>query len=182
MTDILFQEEKIKEKYNIIFLDIDGVLNSAFSFEENTKSRVPKSLIDIPHKKHIDALNKIIIETQARIVVSSSWRYYFSRVAFTYLFYFFGIERGAFLDITKKRVTDSTEYIPRRVEIAKWLEENKDRVKNFVILDDDEDACIEEYKEKYIRTYFHTGLTDSHANKAIKILNNLEDNNNGSFV
>ena len=55
----------------VIFLDIDGVLNSEQTIVQEMKntgkfSRFSKSLVD--------EFNRIIFETDAKIVLSSSWR------------------------------------------------------------------------------------------------------------
>jgi hypothetical protein len=52
----------------IIFLDFDGVLNNPGCYEIASGSHTP------PDQSCVDALNRIISETGASIVVSSSWR------------------------------------------------------------------------------------------------------------
>lgn len=53
---------------NIIFLDIDGVLNEAFS-----QSRAPHGCIGVDNDK-VQRLKKIIDTTGAKIVLCSTWR------------------------------------------------------------------------------------------------------------
>ena len=59
----------------IIFLDIDGVMNSEKSlndfFEQDGEERFEHW---IPHPMHVKWLNKITDETGAKIVISSPWR------------------------------------------------------------------------------------------------------------
>ena len=54
------------EKYNILFLDIDGVLNNAYSMMAG-----PFVLFD---PATINRLKSILTFTNARIVLSTAWR------------------------------------------------------------------------------------------------------------
>ena len=54
---------------NIIFLDVDGVLNSSAYFKEN-KSKGHADISDF----HLQMLAKIYHTCNAKIVLSSSWR------------------------------------------------------------------------------------------------------------
>ena len=97
----------------IIFLDIDGVLNCEKTFQRH------RGAIGIdPYLVAI--FNRIIFATDAKIVLSSSWRY--SKE---------GREEIRqqvidFIDITPKMPKlGGAETMERGYEIKKWLEDNK---------------------------------------------------------
>lgn len=63
----------------IIFLDIDGVLNHEDFYRERFEKRYDDGAIEHPYSeidpKTVQRLNKIIEETGANIVISSTWRH-----------------------------------------------------------------------------------------------------------
>ena len=109
----------------VIFLDIDGVLNSDEYLDKVKNSDIQGIERDIDVGK-VKLLKRAIDETGARVVLSSSWRY--TRNA-RYL--------KELLANYEIRV-DSTPYIrdERGLEIKKWLSENQG-VEDFIILDDE---------------------------------------------
>lgn len=157
----------------IIFLDIDGVLNSA-DYLDHTKHCNGYS--DINPKK-VKLLKKIVDRTGAEIVLSSTWRDLGKRKnepehpMYTYL-----------TDTLKEygmEIIDHTPYIgqDRPKEIRAWLDNQQDKDIQFVSLDDDFP------KHKYdeagigyclVRTSFYEkdgGLRQEHVEKAVRILN-----------
>jgi predicted mannosyl-3-phosphoglycerate phosphatase (HAD superfamily) len=64
------------DKVKVIFLDIDGVLCNHESISAGYKTRTaPEQDPYGPHVDCVAALNRIIKETGAKIVVSSTWRH-----------------------------------------------------------------------------------------------------------
>ena len=161
------------KKDKIIFLDIDGVLNS-----EKSMSKIGKEYFeDIPHKMHIKHLYKIIKATGAIVVISSTWRLGCSNYfMFGYLFYALGF---------KIEVIGITPRIPgeqRGQEIQKWIKQRNieanrnnsfsdyiNEVGNFIILDDDSD--MKGIMDHLILTDGRYGLQKKHIKQAIKMLN-----------
>ena len=124
----------------VIFLDIDGVLNSDEYLDKVKKSDIQGIERDIDVEK-VKLLKRAIDETGARVVLSSSWRY--TRNA-RYL--------KELLANYRIRV-DSTPYIrdERGLEIKKWLSENQG-VEDFIILDDEIfDSFDEELIKKLVK-------------------------------
>lgn len=131
----------------VIFLDIDGVLNN-----NNTKMDLgwEPSLVKI--------LNYIVKETEAKIVLSSTWRrteHYRNIIK--------NDMKIDFIDVTPKL------WKERGHEIQAWLDKNPD-VDNFIILDDDSDMV--HLMAHLLQTDGKFGLTNEIADKAIKQLNN----------
>jgi hypothetical protein len=164
-------------KTKIIFLDIDGVLNVCYP-EHDEYGR-------IFHPNFVDNLKRVIDETGAKIVISSTWRYA-------------GLERmkemwqkrnlpGEVIDVTpdctylyNEGLLQLTTRIERGHEIEYWLDENPGLVENYVILDDNSDFLSHQLGN-FVMTSNNInhpdcvdigyGLTKECAKKAIRILN-----------
>lgn len=168
-------EKKEIGKYNVIFLDVDGVLNSlAFYKGFGNTSEAPD--IDI---RTVARLAEICKACDCRIVLSSTWRDLKgseereSCEAYKYLENCLAEYGLTIYDVTPMHLNNRPE------EIAAWLEEHKDEVRNFVSLDDD---FSEERYARFglgghlVRTDFFVtdeadgGLQDRHVEEAIKIL------------
>ena len=124
----------------IIFIEIDGILNSDEYLDKVKNSDIQGIERDIDVEK-VKLLKRAIDETGARVVLSSSWRY--TRNA-RYL--------KELLANYEIRV-DSTPYIQdiRGLEIKKWLSENQG-VEDFIILDDEIfDSFDEELIKKLVK-------------------------------
>jgi hypothetical protein len=145
---------------NIIFLDIDGVLNHSSII--NGPREIKASLCP----ENVYNFNKIMLAVDAKIIVSSSWRYMIHNgtmtiKGFNYLLNSHGLI-GEVLDITRK---DNTSDEPRFNQI--WDSLSQYCVENYVILDDDISAKGD---HRFIHTDMRYGLTEELADKAISIL------------
>lgn len=158
----------------IIFLDIDGVLNCRNTFKERKEERVfynkflekndfnlaKISMCDIDFEK-LQLLKYIVLETNAKIVISSSWKK---------LRYYLLIEE---LLINKGLpIIGVTPYInnKRGTEIKKYLVENK--VENFIIMDDE---IFDDYDDELINhlvktDFYDEGLNEEKADEAINLI------------
>ena len=157
------------DKY--IFLDIDGVLNSEQYYLEKPQHKRWKEFKDKLDKhiawgvcnidpKAVKLLNKLVTETNAKIVVSSSWR---GDYALQTIFSLAGIIEPIYGE------TPRLESRFRGEEIKFWLEKQSKPYK-YVIIDDDSDM-FDDQKPYFIHTDYEFGLTKSDVDKAIKILN-----------
>ena len=138
----------------VIFLDVDGVLNSW-----NTKTRNPLGFIGVDEDK-CQLLREIVQATGAVIVLSSSWRYH--PEALPYLWDACGPK------ITCIGETPPIWDAPRGDEIAQWLKEHPE-VDKFVILDDRLD--MSSVQDHLVQTYEATGITETERDLAIQRLN-----------
>lgn len=156
-------------KMRVIFLDIDGVLNTPSS-----KSRCGE-YIGIDDDK-VKRLADIVKRTNAKIVLVSTWKNYWHRevklkplqdYTATYLdkkFEKFGLKVA---DKTRDKVDGI--YLSRGEGILEYIERNN--VTSFVILDDfqfDYDGC--DLTDCLIKTNSAIGLTNGQVEKACKIL------------
>lgn len=171
----------------VIFLDIDGVLNSTPYLDSidhiliEQKEAYSKERFD---PIAVERLNRLVDSTGAKIVLSSSWRHY-------------GVEkvqelmkqrgfRGTLFDRTPK----STEMAGMKLSIAMfsmtdrghniraWIQGNRfcgdnTPVSRFVILDDRNDMC--ELGKYLIQTPELIGLIDEHVDRATQLLNSDRD-------
>lgn len=168
----------------VIFLDVDGVLNSDRTLYEDI------SLED----DLILNLKEIVNKTGAKIILSSSWRLSTEATA-TLMDKLdkFGLvisgmtcdgvdldwlEKYKF-DATKKYLDTKFDYDENRqikitrdrgAEIFKWLHDHDDCA--YVILDDEIEDIKPYFSESVIvKTSYKTGLTKEDVKKAIQILN-----------
>ena len=172
------------DKYmNVIFLDVDGVLNSMPYF----KSIENKDEYDEINDFNLQMLSKIYHTCHAEIVLCSSWRTLDDESdPETYEMYQYLVDSLAKYGM---KIKSKTPVIGnnRPLEIATWLKCQIDKNDiNFVILDDDfSNESYDKYGigDKLIRTrYFcynldEGGLQQEHVNKAIKILRKGEIHN-----
>ncbi len=152
----------------ILFLDVDGVLNSGafFSSGRRVKSHDydPRNQID---PEAVKLLSEIIEATGAKIVISSVWRYNHKPGEMQRLLASFGC-RCQVVGSTPR----STESHARGKEIDAWLSEGgysrRDPVETFVILDDDAD--MEPHMKRLVRTSWDLGLERSQVERVIEML------------
>ena len=155
----------------IIFLDIDGVLN-------NTKTRETFEDYMFVSDEKILLLKEIIDKTDAEIVLSSSWRRGWQakdnnpRCAHDEVRLFDALE----LKLTEYgiRLMSYTPHLWHRgKEIESWLDAwTGEKIESFVILDDMAKEEFEPNSNRLIQTSITVGLTESHVEQAIRMLNN----------
>ena len=160
----------------IIFLDIDGVLNSDEYFE--TLRSESKKLDDIDENK-VKLLKEIVDRTRAEIVLSSTWRgLKHDNIETCNKMYQYLIDT---LNKYELSIVSETPILNHRrpKEIKTWIFENiRDDEIVFISLDDD--FHKEQYKEYgiedcLIKTSFYGengGLQREHVEQAVRILNN----------
>jgi hypothetical protein len=184
----------------IIFLDFDGVLNSEMWYKrrfnemdmESTISKYPFYEFD---PLSIEQLNRIVVETSAKVVVSSTWRIGRTVEELQQMLNTVGFV-GEVIDTTPHFYANGHDgdskinyTIPRGCEIDWWLTNHgkfqrinwskekqleyleKSLVKNYIIIDDDSDMLYCQ-KEHYVKcNAYGNGLDQKTADKAIQILN-----------
>lgn len=155
----------------IIFLDIDGVLNSGTYFANCAYEGM--HLYRYFDKEKMELLVKIIEETQAKVVLSSSWRsdldenLYPIREDGERLLAVLAAHGIELYSKTGRRMQERSD------EIRGWLKEHPETT-HFVILDDEIEG--QQYNDWYelephfVKTIYEVGLTPSDAETAIKIL------------
>lgn len=145
---------------NIIFLDIDGVLNSHRKLKEvYKKTHKPHSGYNYPFDELcLENLKTLVEATNSKIVITSTWRKDKEG-------------REKLIQALKEYELDQRiiGYTPilnktRGIEIKAYLS-TLDHQPNFIILDDDTDT--EELTEYLIKTNIQVGLTKENIEEAI---------------
>lgn len=147
-----------------LFLDIDGVLNHNKWYESERLKELSPTFIRWEQEcfdpECVQRVNRILKETDARLVVSSSWRL---DLELPHIFAAVGLP----IDFDTTHTGDC--YDTRGEEIEGFLEENP--CENYVILDDDTDFTEKQLKNHFVHCSNKEGLTEEKTNQAIKILN-----------
>lgn len=171
-----------------IFLDIDGVLNHDEWFEsDDYRHHQQNWRVSMFDPACVERVNRILRETGAKLVVSSSWRGMSDLKEI-----FEGVGLPTEFDVTpyadmiysKDVYHEDSEVFWRGNEIKYYLERHPHS--SYVILDDDCDMLDEQlpyfintcgdriYRRELYLMNQGSGLTDKCVEQAIKILNNGE--------
>ena len=151
----------------LIYLDIDGVMVPANSW------RRPEILEDgfmEFSSKAVTALNRIIADSGARIILTTSHKHKYSLNEWKSIF----INRNIIVkDIL--RLPENTNHYNRREEILTWFNVNKG-LGDFIIIDDDKslNELPEFLKSRLIQTSASVGLTEYLADEALNKINLLK--------
>ena len=164
-----------------IFLDIDGVLNSEHTWDQQSASTISD--------QYLENLRTIVEETDAKLVLSSSWRVYFGENVND-------PKNSLAINLVKslakhnlKRYS-STPFVKgefsneRGLEIKTYIEQNK--ITDYVVIDDEEFSDFKTHLDmsRFVQTTFGDettnieteGLNKKIAGKAIEILKGNKQN------
>ncbi len=147
----------------IIFLDIDGVMNS-----ERFYHKTPNFEWDMFCPYSVILLNKLTDETNAKIVVSSSWRKNNSVEELSTLFKKNGITGDVYSSTHVLFYKNCDHSVSRGNEIQLWLSQYPE-TEQYVILDDDSDMLYNQRKN-FVHVNPVKGFVKKDYNKALKIL------------
>lgn len=153
----------------IIFLDIDGVLNSkAYDRKRNWNEQTGIDETRLP------LIKEIVDATAAKIVLSSTWRLHWNKDSnrcdadgryINKTFAKFGLT-------IYDKTPDLGIHALRREEIEKWLKETTEGIESFVIIDDYRYGWGD-LSEHFVKTdpNFRLGIEKEQVKQAIEILN-----------
>ena len=160
----------------ILFLDIDGVLNSNFGNGNHQKEISDGTLID---EDKIKILAQLVKKTKAKIILHSGWRFWFDselkplRIESKRLIEMLTKEDlvidGLTPDLTTEEIRKNKKFsMVKADEILLWLKLHDDVV-SWVVLDDLDlhNSIIEQHQVKPNQI---TGLTIDDVKKAEEIL------------
>jgi hypothetical protein len=178
----------------VLFLDIDGVLNSeSFGRALEAKHRqlghddlakVDPTCACFKLENQIDdaavtRLNRLVAETGSKVVISSSWRKLFDSIELHRILSAHGLvaeiigetpnayDEGVRFDMKMEYGTDG-ERLYRGHEIDYWLRYQGEGVDRFVILDDCSDMVM--HMSRLVQTDPEVGLTDEDVDLAIRVM------------
>ena len=161
----------------VIFLDIDGVLNTGWWYSQMDRN-TPKDKYGYAFDPiSVANLKKILDETGAEIVISSSWKS-FGLTELETMWHDRGLP-GRLIGITPNTVSDELLlnadldhmelFSIRGMEIKEWLDKHGKKVSHYVIIDD-MDNMLPEQKPHFVQTNPEVGITDKNADEAIMML------------
>ncbi len=168
--------EGAKIMSNVLFLDIDGVLNSNFWIDSHQTEISDGTLID---EEKISLLAVLIKETDAEIILHSGWRFWFDTelkplcTEARKLVELLAKENlyisGVTPDLTTEEIRKTKKFsLVKADEILLWISLHND-VTAWVVLDD-LDLHNEQIKRHQVKTDQTTGLTPEDVEQAVKIL------------
>ena len=161
----------------VIFLDIDGVLNTDESCDYAVENNLPEIWRLMPFKKPLEQLDRIVKATGAKVVISSVWRFGGeSSLLWECLFAALGFN----IDVIGVTPRDKSRIRGR--EIQQWIDERNRQseqsyakdwnyypVGKFAILDDDAD--MEHLMPYLFQCDSKVGITAEIADKVIEYFN-----------
>lgn len=160
----------------VIFLDIDGVLNSNFWNDSHQREISDGTLID---EEKIKLLACLVKKTNSKIILHSGWRTWFDsklkplRIEAKKLIQLLEKEGlridGLTPDLTTEEIRKTKKFsLVKADEILLWLKQNND-VTNWVVLDDLDlhNIQVAQHQVKPDQTI---GLTAQDIERAVKIL------------
>ena len=146
----------------LILLDIDGVMVPATNwkrpdFEDDGFPRFSR--------KAINGLQKIISETDAEIVLTTSHKSSYKIGEWRTIFSNRGLNNVSIHKLNKNR-----NHLSRKDEVMRWV--TKTQKNNFVIIDDDKslNGLPVQFRSRLVQTSATVGLNIELANNAIRIL------------
>lgn len=162
----------------IIFLDIDGVLNSNFWNDSHQREISDGKLVDVEKVKLLSILVK---RTNAKIILHSGWKYWFDqdlkplRPEAENLIMLFKQEELLLGDITPNQSTEEIRTnkkfsLVKASEILSWLAQHE-YVDNWIVIDD-LDLHNKEIEMHQVKTDSNIGLTIDDVYKAEMMLLN----------
>lgn len=164
----------------VLFLDMDGVVNSARWFEviskrafRRAKGAAKRDFLTMIDPAAVALLNAVIDRTGADVVISSSWRIVWSVSEIAGMLTEKGFvgkvigatPNGAF--IPSEWVDKPESEYTRGIEITAWLDEHRD-VTTFAIVDDSADMA--HLLPRLVRTTWARGIEPEHVERLVALL------------
>lgn len=166
---------------NYIFLDIDGVLNSEkyilkmHKKHGEDKKAIPEEIYNLRflNEKAFKLLGKVVKQTNANIILSSSWRSAFinnypSRDNLLAQQFYATLHKYG---MTISGIT-TLKHKDRGLQILEYVNQYLLETDCWIVIDDEcSDIIPYIQNNKFIKTDFKTGFMKKHMRQAIKLLN-----------
>lgn len=158
----------------VIFLDFDGVLNSATSFlyENNRRKKHKEQGVSGPVNEtlsyHCCAALQHVLDAypEVKIVLSTTWRELFSLDWLREKLASYHVDSSRVIDRTPSSISGD-----RGEEIGRWLYSHPE-VKQYVVIDDNDWGISALHKEEFIKTEWEHGMHVGHTYQMIEKLKN----------
>ena len=157
-------QKKIQSSAMILFLDIDGVLNSNLYFKNSFNQGKNNSKFDA---YSVLLVRKLVEEFSLKIVITSHWRNGIVNRLMNEL------KRNELINyLHEDCFTPILRPAQRGMEIKMWLHDHP-AVTEYVIIDDKENF-LEEQKHRFVKTNMFAGMLDENYFQAREILLSAE--------
>ena len=143
-----------------LLLDIDGVCNSEKSRKRQYLRKGKATILEIDPEMAF-RVGKIILNTDCKLIISSSWRHWPEGME--------QIKDAVYHDIYGTTPTSRKGF--RGNEIKAYLDEHPE-ITRYAILDDDSDFYPD---QPLFKTQWKVGITEEIANKVTEYLNEVQD-------
>ena len=147
----------------ILFLDIDGVLNSDLYYRSVDRTKRNWNRFD---PSTVVLVKKLIEEFSLKVVITSTWRFGAVKMLNDEL-----VKSGLSNHLHAHWKTPNIHPPHRGTEIELWLDNHPD-VNDYVIIDDDI-SILDEQKSKYVKTELIVGMNEIHYSKVKDILSSI---------
>jgi hypothetical protein len=162
----------------LLFLDLDGVLNSTqWSEERPTRGLLPPESAQQAFEEErldpvcIKRLQHLVHDTNASIVITSTWRRTMPVIEMISMFALYGFEGAPVIGATPQLPTSPGKKITRGTEVQEWLNVNAVVPMRYVCLDDDADY---DPRQPLVQTDADIGLQDADIVACRVMLNDLQ--------
>ena len=165
-----FVRQTAEAGMTILFLDFDGVINSAKSVTASIQRRIANPSDTSPINEDLcpglcrNLQSVLDAIPEVRIVISSSWRLFYSIEWLEKKLASYGIDSSRMIDVTPLVHEDQSN---RGDDITAWLDKHPE-VRNYVIVDDVDDMTV--HKDRVILTNYSTGLTFEKAQELVALI------------
>lgn len=139
----------------VLMLDFDGVLNSSAFWHAKQVAGEKIRSRDLD-RQAVANLNRILEVSDASVVVSSTWRLFYTRRALQRILNDHGF-KGRIHDITPDLSVLGGEYVERGHEIQAWMAQHNVSAEAVVIVDDNSDMA--HLRPRLVQTDPRFGLT-----------------------
>lgn len=163
------QDLRTESLKRIIFLDIDGVLNTTYSLGTDDVAILPEKVL---------LVKQLALQTNSSIVISSSWRHNMTLAVMRVILECAGLTNVSIWGVTPEtleegstRLDDGSYYenYGRGAFIKQFLEENE--YESYLIIDDlPTDEFLEEQQAFLLNTSSSEGMTQELVDKGAEIL------------
>jgi hypothetical protein len=142
------------EKFNVVFLDFDGVINTLVGRDHFGKEKfgfnLPKAMM-VNNLPNVVLLSRLCLEYDLKIVVISTWRFLDKKYPVKEVLYNSGLSK-----LVDVHGMTSNFFGIRSKEIEKYLNEYP-MIENFIIIDD---LTVPRYSDHLVKCNLYDGFNE----------------------
>lgn len=163
----------------LLFLDIDGVLNSTtYSYTygcghaplSGIKGYTPQDFVDLAKLNipSLNLINGICKETECKVVITSTWRINCSDLLYWNALFYFALAEESIQPSIDVIACTGYNNSNRGREIQDFLDSTVHS--NYIVVDDDDGDISEHHPTKFVHVDGHVGFSFTDYEKSLEIL------------